>query len=64
MLKITTSQIFDEIAVALNLSEGGERQLKEILMQLDQHIVIDDFKENELERRSNEKRCNRESQAF
>lgn len=54
MLKITTSQIFDEIAAVLSLSEGGERQLKEILMQLDQHIVIDDFKEEEWERRSHE----------
>lgn len=64
MLKITTSQIFDEIAVALNLCEGGEKQLKEILMQLDQHIVIDNFEEKEWERRRHEERSDRESQVF
>lgn len=61
---ITTSQVFDEITAALNLSEGGERQLKEILMQLDQHTVIDDFEEEEWERRSHGERSDSESQDF
>lgn len=50
-LKVTTTEIFQEIVTRLNLNEGGERELKEVLMQLDQHIVTDDFREEEWERR-------------
>lgn len=47
MLTITTTEIFEEIAAIFDVDEGAERQLKGILMQLGEHIVIDDFKEEE-----------------
>lgn len=51
MLKVTTSEIFLEIESRFNLTECSGREMKEVLMQLDQHMVIDDFKESEWERR-------------
>lgn len=51
-LKITTREIFWEITAVLSLEENEQRQLKEILMQLDQHFVIDDLEEKEWLRKS------------
>ena len=64
VLKITTTQIFWEIMAVFNLPENAERPLKELLMQLDQHMVIDDFEESEWERRIDGKESDRESQTL
>lgn len=45
MLQITTSEIFEEIAAIVDLNEGAEKQLKGVLMQLGEHMVVDDLKE-------------------
>lgn len=47
MLQITTSEIFEEIAAIVDLNEGAEKQLKGVLMQLGEHMVVDDLKEEE-----------------
>lgn len=47
MLQITTSEIFKEIAAIVDLNEGEEKQLKGVLMQLGEHMVLDDLKEEE-----------------
>lgn len=47
MLQITTSEIFEEIAAIVDLNEGTEKQLKGVLMQLGEHMVINDLKEDE-----------------
>lgn len=47
MLQITTSEIFEEIAAIVDLNEGAEKQLKGVLMQLGEHMVANDLKEEE-----------------
>ncbi len=47
MLQITTTKIFEEIAAIVDLNEGTEKQLKGVLMQLGEHMVINDLKEEE-----------------
>ena len=47
VLQITTSEIFEEIAAIVDLNEGAEKQLKGVLMQLGEHMVVDDLKEEE-----------------
>lgn len=46
-LQITTSEIFEEIAAIIELSETAEKKLKGVLMQLGEHMVVDDLKEEE-----------------
>lgn len=47
MLQCTTSEIFEEIAAVVDLNEGAERRLKGVLMQLGEHVMVDDLKEEE-----------------
>lgn len=49
MLKITTTELFNELANRLNLSDGKEKHLEEVISQLDGHVIVKDDPELSIE---------------